>query len=183
MIYFPLFDEWSATNLSSISFHEYTESYLEAVRHTYNYFVEHTTVSFDMEPLTTEQMSLAIQPLHDRYRSHVVCIDGRYAGYMLITQHKKKAAFNPTGEVTIYLNPEETGKGLGSHSLQFVEDTARELGFHSLIATICSENTASISLFTRYGYEQAAHYKEVGFKFGRWLDIVTYQKLLNDCIE
>lgn len=175
---FPLFDEWSATNLSLISFHEYTESYLEAVRLTYNYFVEHTTVSFDLEPLSSEQMSAAIQPLHERYRSYVVCVDGRYAGYVLITQHKKKAAFNCTGEVTIYLNPEETGRGLGSHSLQFVESAAREQGFHSIIATICSENTASIGLFARHGYEKAAHYKAVGFKFGRWLDIVSYQKLL-----
>lgn len=169
--------------MSEITFHEYTDSYLNDVRHTYNYFVEHTTVSFDLEPLTPEQMSAAVQPLHDRYRSYVICADGRYAGYVLITQHKKKPAFNCTAEVTIYLNPDETGKGLGSRSLQFIESAARELGFHSLIAVICSENNASVNLFVKHGYELAAHYKEVGFKFGRWLDIVSYQKKLQICIE
>ncbi|MBW7476935.1 GNAT family N-acetyltransferase [Paenibacillus oenotherae] len=139
----------------------------------------HTTVSFDMEPLTTEQMRGVIEPLANRYRSFIIRVDDRYRGYVLITQHKKKAAYGFTGEVTIYLNPEETGKGVGDHALRFIEGIAKELGFHSLIASICAENNASVHIFSRHGYQQVAHYREVGYKFGRWLDIVTYQKLLD----
>ena len=112
------------------------------------------------------------------YRTYVILANETYAGYVLITQHKKKPAYNVTGEVTIYLDPSHIGKGIGRPSLEFIENVARELSFHSLIATICSENEGSIRMFTKLGYEKVAHFKEVGYKFERWLDIVAYQKIL-----
>lgn len=164
--------------MKHLEFVEYTPHYLENVRHTYNYFVEHTTVSFDLQLYTSEQMAQLITPISDLYRTYVILTNGDYVGYVLITQHKKKPAFNVTGEVTIYLESSQTGKGIGRPSLVFIEQVARELNFHSLIATICSENEGSVGIFTELGYEKVAHYREVGYKFERWLDIVVYQKIL-----
>ncbi|BBH19348.1 hypothetical protein Back11_06930 [Paenibacillus baekrokdamisoli] len=164
--------------MNDLRFVEYSPLYLDNARHTYNYFIEKTTVSFDLEPYMPEQMTSLMMPLNDLYRTYVILSNGDYAGFVLITQHKKKPAFNVTGEVTIYLEPNQTGKGIGRPSLEFIEQVARELNFHSLIATICSENEGSIRMFTKLGYEKVAHYKEVGYKFERWLDIVVYQKVL-----
>ncbi|MFC4809087.1 GNAT family N-acetyltransferase [Paenibacillus sp. GCM10023250] len=161
------------------AFVPYEERYLEQVRGTYNHFVIHTTVSFDLHPYTPEQMRALIEPLADIYRSYVVLYDGEYAGYIMLTQHKKRPAFNVTGEMTIYLEPAFTGKGIGREAMLFLEDTARELGFHSLIATICTENESSVALFTKLGYKQVSHYVEIAYKFGRWLDLVCLQKILN----
>jgi phosphinothricin acetyltransferase len=67
---------------------------------------------------------------------------------------------------------------VGSAALSFIESRAREREFHNLLAIICGENIASIRLFEKHGYTQCAHYHEVGKKFGRWLDVVSFEKLL-----
>ncbi|QHW34252.1 N-acetyltransferase [Paenibacillus rhizovicinus] len=163
---------------SRIAFEPYNGQYLEQVRGTYNYFVEHTTVSFDLYPYTPEQMRSLIEPVSELYRSYVALYEGRYAGYLLLTQHKKKLAFNVTAEVTIYLEPDYTGKGIGKEAMRFLEETAVSLRFHSLIAAICTENDSSVALFSKLGYKQVAHYEEIAYKFDRWLDLACYQKKL-----
>ncbi|MCQ6562924.1 GNAT family N-acetyltransferase [Paenibacillus mendelii] len=164
--------------MNKLTFIDYTESYLEQVRNTYNYYVEHTTVSFDMEPVSAEQMHQLIQPMDELYRSLIILSDGHYAGYVLYTQHKKKAAYKVTAEVTVYLEPAFGRQGIGSYAVPFVEQLARENHIHSFIATICSENEGSLRLFEKLGYEQCACYKEVAYKFDRWLDLKSYQKIL-----
>jgi phosphinothricin acetyltransferase len=62
--------------------------------------------------------------------------------------------------------------------LAFIEEVGREQGFHTLIATICMENSRSIRLFEKNGYEQCALFKEVGYKFRRRLDIGSFQKIM-----
>ncbi|UVI27989.1 GNAT family N-acetyltransferase [Paenibacillus spongiae] len=155
---------------------DYNESYLEQARGTYNYYVENTTVSFDLEPVTAEQMHQLIKPMNERYRTLIIQSDGQYAGYILFTQHKKKAAFQVTAEVTIYLDPAFGRRGIGSYAIPYVEQLAREQNIHSFVATICSENEGSIRLFGKLGYMQCAHYREVAYKFGRWLDLLSFQK-------
>ncbi|WP_138754112.1 GNAT family N-acetyltransferase [Paenibacillus sinopodophylli] len=76
------------------------------------------------------------------------------------------------------MGPDHVGKKVGTAAVQFLEAKARELGFHVLIATICTENERSISLFERLGDEKAAQFKEIGQKFGRWLNIASYQKII-----
>ncbi|RAP77993.1 GNAT family N-acetyltransferase [Paenibacillus montanisoli] len=164
--------------MRDLTFEAYTEPFLEDVRRTYNYFVEHTTVSFDMNPYSPEQIKQLIEPLAEMYRSYVVKLDGQYAGYALLTQHKKRPAFNVTAEVTIYLEPSFTGQGIGREAITFIESVARELNFHSLVATICTENESSMALFRKLGYEQVACYKEIAYKFDRWLDLASFQKIL-----
>ena len=80
----------------------------------------------------------------------------------------------------MYLKPDCIGVGLGSLGLQHLEEYARKQGIHVLVATICgeNENEKSIHLVERNGYFRCAHYKEVGLKFGQYLDIVGYQKIL-----
>ncbi|MBM7563685.1 GNAT family N-acetyltransferase [Paenibacillus sacheonensis] len=163
---------------SRIAFEPYDSRYLESVRGTYNYFVERTTVSFDLYPYTPEQMEQLIEPLSELYRSYVALYDGQYAGYFLLTQHKKRPAFNVTAEVTVYLEPAFTGKGIGKKAMLFLEEVAKQLNFHSLIATICTENEGSIALFSKLGYKQVSHYEEIAYKFDRWLDLACYQKKL-----
>ncbi|WP_308634643.1 GNAT family N-acetyltransferase [Paenibacillus silvisoli] len=164
--------------MRELAFEAYTELFLEDVRRTYNYFVEHTTVSFDLYPYTAEQMKQLIEPMAEMYRSYVVRMNGQYAGYALLTQHKKRPAFNVTAEVTIYLEPSFTGQGIGREAMTYIESVARELNFHSLIATICTENESSMALFGKMGYEQVACYKEIAYKFDRWLDLASFQKML-----
>jgi phosphinothricin acetyltransferase len=67
---------------------------------------------------------------------------------------------------------------LGGSIVAFLEKTAVSRQIGVILASISGENTASIRLFEKMGYEKCAHYKEVGEKFGRLLDVVDYQKIL-----
>src|SRR4030042_165072 len=102
----------------------------------------------------------------------------RLCGYVLLAQHKIREAYKDTAEVTIYLHPQEVGKGLGRLAVDYIEAFARTQQFHVLVATICGDNIGSIRLFEQCGYAKCAHYQEVGKKFGQWLDVVAYQKIL-----
>ena len=81
-------------------------------------------------------------------------------------------------EVTIYLKPEYFGKGIGREVLLQMEQKALEVSIVVLMGIITAENEASVKLFERMGYEKCGHFKQVGEKFGRILDVVAYQKLL-----
>ncbi|MFD1888062.1 GNAT family N-acetyltransferase [Paenibacillus wenxiniae] len=182
---------------TTLEFIPVQEQHVEQIVDIYNYYVLHTTVSFHTEPLTLEEMRAQLFDLPAHYCSYAiiermdeldtdeqlaVASDAAYEssllGYILLTRHKAKQAYDTTAEITIYLKPDQAGKGIGSRALVFIEQAAQQHGFHVLVATVCADNTSSIRLFERYGYEKCAHFREVGRKFDQWLDIVSYQKMI-----
>ena len=165
--------------MEAVSFKAITEAHLQEVLDIYNYYVIHTTVSFHTEPLQMKEMRENVIFDNSMYKAFIIELAGAITGYILINQHKKKQAYDVSGEVTIYLKPEYTGQGMGRKALRFIEQLARERGFHVLIATICGENEQSKHLFEKHGYSLCAHYKEIGYKFGRRLDVVAYQKIIS----
>ncbi|WP_366345373.1 N-acetyltransferase family protein [Paenibacillus amylolyticus] len=161
-----------------MTFEEVTEQHLPEIRKIYNYYVMNTTISFHTEELDLDQIKSSVMNKDTRYKTYVIFENNQMMGYVLITQYKSKQAYDICGEVTIYLKPDILGKGLGKQALRFIEKIAKEQGFHTLIATICMENTRSKTLFERNGYEQCALFKEIGYKFDRKLDIGSFQKIL-----
>ncbi|MDR6716409.1 phosphinothricin acetyltransferase [Paenibacillus sp. 2003] len=164
--------------MTTVTFEEVTEQHLPEIREIYNYYVMNTTISFHTEELDLDQIKSSVMNKDTRYKTYVIFENNQMMGYVLITQYKSKQAYDICGEVTIYLKPDILGKGLGKQALRFIEKIAKEQGFHTLIATICMENTRSKSLFERNGYEQCALFKEIGYKFDRKLDIGSFQKIL-----
>lgn len=161
-----------------VNFTEITEAYLPQVLEIYNHYIQNSTATFHIQPLTLEEMRRIVFFNDPRLKTFVVLDHEKLTGYCILGRYKEREAYNITAEVTIYLRPEYTGQGIGSQALKFIEKIARQNQFHSLLSGICGENTASIKLFTKNGYVKCAHYKEVGKKFGRLLDLVYYQKLL-----
>ena len=144
----------------------------------YNRYVRTSTATFHTEEVDETTFRGLLFPGYPRYDSWAVLADGVLAGYVILARYKPREAYDGSAEVTIYLDPAFSGKGLGSAALDYVEARARERSFHNLLAIICGENTASIKLFEKHSYQKCAHYHEVGRKFGRWLDVVSYEKLL-----
>ncbi|UQZ36266.1 GNAT family N-acetyltransferase [Paenibacillus sp. PK3_47] len=163
---------------TGLSFTEIGEEHLEDVLDIYNYYVMNTTVSFHTEPQTLQEMRQAVLNGDHRFKSYAIVQDGSMRGYVLIARHKNKQAYDTSGEISIYLRPGQGGRGLGGEALSFIEEQAAELGFLVLVATVCADNEPSRRLFLKHGYEQSALFREIGYKFGRWLDIVSYQKIV-----
>lgn len=145
----------------------------------YNHYVEYSTATFQTEPLTpTEWAAEMLDGDPARHGAWAVERDGPFAGYVLVVPYKSRSGYRDTAEVTVYLAPGHTGRGLGRAALDHVDAHARAAGLHVLVAGVCTENAASVALFERHGYDRCAHFREVGSKFGRLLDVVYLQKVV-----
>jgi Sortase and related acyltransferases len=165
-------------SVKTCRFVKMSEEYLPEVLAIYNYYVKNDTATFHIDLLNLEEMRPIVFFDNPKYQTFLIFKGDDLCGYVLLTQYKKREAYDGTAEVTIYLKPECTGCGIGSEALQHIENFARQANFHSLISIICGENNSSIRLFEKNGYQKCAHFKEVGQKFGRWLDVVDYQKMI-----
>ena len=149
-----------------------------AITGIYNHYIEHTTATFELEPISEEEMRQRILSISARYPYFVEETDGRITGYCYAHTWKEKAAYNRTLESTVYVAPGEERKGIGTRLMNRLITASREAGIHSLIACITADNRPSILMHERLGFVQVSHFKEAGCKFGKWLGIVDLQLLL-----
>lgn len=157
---------------------EMEKRHLPEALKVYQWYVANSTATFQISDATLAEMESLLFFNNTRYRSYAVLEDGVFIGYGIITRYKTREAFDATAEITIYLAHTATGKGYGRAVVAHLEAFARTQGLHVLIALISGENTASCKLFERAGYTKCAQYHEVGNKFGRWIDLVCYEKKL-----
>jgi phosphinothricin acetyltransferase len=165
--------------MTDTQFEELRPRHLQSVLDIYMYYVLNTTATFHARTLSLKDMQEMVLFGSSIYKSFVIMYEGELCGYVIMSPFKKREAYNGTAEVTVYLRHDRTGCGIGSRAVCFIEDYARTKVIHVLIAAICGDNTASIRLFERHGFEKCAHYREVGQKFGQLLDVVAYQKILD----
>lgn len=150
-----------------------------AAADVYNHYVAASTATFQTEPVTPEEWaaeSVAGDP--DRHGAWAIEDGGSFSGYVVVTPFKARCAYRDSAEVTVYLAPEFAGRGLGREALAHVDDHAAKAGLHALLAVVCAENAASLAAFERAGYERAGLLREVGSKFGRLLDVVYLEKVI-----
>ncbi len=146
-----------------------------AIAAIYNYYVLESTISFEVEPLSTEEMRARIEQTAAECPCLVWEADGQVLGYAYAHRWKERAAYAGTWEVTIYLHPQSCGQGAGSLLLEKLVADCRRAGCRSLIACITGENEVSRKFHARHGFRQVSHFNRVGMKFGRLLDVVDYQ--------
>jgi phosphinothricin acetyltransferase len=146
----------------------------------YNHYVATSTATFQTEPVTpAEWAAEATGGEPGRHGAWALSDpEGTLAGYVLVQPFKSRCAYRDTAEVTVYLAPGATGRGLGAAALRHVDEHATAAGLHALIAVVCAENDASLRAFERHGYGRVAHLREVGSKFGRRLDVVYLEKVV-----
>ncbi len=159
-----------------ISFTPLTLENLHAVKAIYDWYIKNATATFHTEPITLEQLQEFIFIDHLLYKSFLIHADDELAGYCFLTYHKKRPAYDRTAEISIYLKPEFAGKGIGREALRCLEDIAKEIGLKNLVGVITGDNLSSMALFEKAGFIKCAHFKNVGEKFGKVLDVVAYQK-------
>lgn len=164
--------------MHDIRFEEVKEEHLPALLEIYNYYVSNSTATFHIEPIGLDEMKGIVFFDNPKYKAYAIIDDRDICGYCILCPFKKREAYDITAEVTIYIRHDHAGLGIGSAAIRHLENLAAKNGIHSLIAVICGENTASIRLFEKNGYEKCGHLREVGMKFGRMLDVVYYEKII-----
>ncbi len=162
----------------NIKFRQTTKEDLAAIGGILKPYIEKTTNNFHFKPLNKAALKKILLPAAERYKTFSIVFDEKIIGFTIVMQYKNRAAYDRSCEVAVYLTEEFCGRGIGKQALAFIEKQAGEAQFHCLIATICGDNIPSIRLFEKAGYEKCGHFKEVGYKFNRYLDVIAYQKIL-----
>jgi phosphinothricin acetyltransferase len=154
------------------------ESDLPVIKEIYDYYILNSTSSFFTERVSTDELKSFIRIGHPKYQSFMIKSEGQVYGFCYLSQFNKRQAYDRTAEISLYLKPEFTGKGIGREVIGRLEEIARENGISVLIAGITAENTQSIAVFKKCGFEECAHYRKVGEKFNRILDVLAFQKFI-----
>jgi len=150
----------------------------EAIRAIYNLEVLESTVTFDLVPRTHDDQR-AWLAAHAGAHPAVVAVDSEeVAGFGSLSPYKDRAAYATTVEDSVYVHRDRRRAGVGRLLLDELLELATTHGFHAVIARIVGDHEASIALHERCGFTVVGVEKEVGRKFGRWLDVVELQRLL-----
>ena len=156
-----------------------THADLPAILEIYNDAVLHTTASYDYEPRTLEHRVAWFEEHQKNNYAVFVAEDpaGRVVGWSALNPYHARIGYQFTTENSVYVAADQRGKGFGKLLLAPLIEAARGRGLHAIIAAIDAENGVSVRLHASFGFQKIGHFKQVGFKFGRWLDVV-YMELL-----
>lgn len=149
-----------------------------ALTEIYNYYIENTCVTFETEPLSREQMRRRIEEISAEGPYFVHESGGRADGYCYAHRLGQRAAYEGSMELSLYLAPSSTGKGIGSALMERMIEECRRSAYRALFCLVTDDNEASKALCSRFGFERVGCLKAAGMKFGRSLDLGYYELLL-----
>ena len=150
----------------------------EAIRRIYNYEVEHTTHTFDLVPRSLAEQRAWLSEREGALGVVVAEVDGSVAGFASLSEYRPRPAYRTSVESSVYVESWARGRGLGRRLLEELVVVAEARGFHTMIARIVGGHEASIRLHRAVGFATVGTEREVGRKFGGWLDVVVMQRML-----
>ena len=148
-----------------------------AIAAIYNFYVETSHSTFETENVNESEMRRRVSEILENYPFLVGEENGEIIGYAYASRYKTRAGYRHSVEISVYIKNGIEGKGIGSilYENLFAELKAKPV--HALIAGIALPNEASIRLHEKFGFEKVAHFREVGFKHGRWIDVGYWEKI------
>ena len=141
----------------------------------YNYYVLNTIVTFDDVPFSVDAFKEKIESIYKAHPFLVFEEDNKILGYAYANKWREKPAYKHTVESTVYLHHEAQGKQIGTKLYTELLSLLKEQNHHVVIGGLTLPNEGSIMLHEKFGFIQVAHFKEVGLKFNKWLDVGFWQ--------
>ncbi|MEI6519454.1 MAG: N-acetyltransferase family protein [bacterium] len=156
-----------------------TENDLPAILTIYNHAILTSTASYDYEPQSLDMRKawLRDKKMHGFPVFVIEDTDG-VAGFATYGTFREKFGYRYTVEHSIYITEGKRGMGYGQSLMSTLIESAQNMEMHVMIAGIDASNEGSINFHKKFGFEEVAHFKEVGYKFDRWLDVIFMQKML-----
>jgi phosphinothricin acetyltransferase len=156
-----------------------TATDLPAISDIYNYYVLHSTCTYQLEPETEEDRRIWFgQHAPERHPVTVAISGAAIVGWGALSPFRPRAAYAHTVEASVYLRHDMHRRGIGRGLLVDLIARAKAAGHHTLIGGASADQIASLALQESLGFERVGLLKEVGFKFGQWLDVVYCQLML-----
>jgi L-amino acid N-acyltransferase YncA len=151
-----------------------------AIRAIYNLEVESSTATFDLVPRSLEDQRTWLAARTGAFSAVVAVESDEVVGFASLSPYKERAAYRTTVEDSVYVRRDQQGRGVGRTLLGHIVEVAAASGFHAVMARIEGGSEASRALHAACGFELVGIEREVGRKFGRWLDIALMQLVLTD---
>ena len=151
-----------------------------AIDAIYHHYVRTSTCTYQEEPDSDDARRAWFDAHGERHPITVLDQAGEVLGWASLSPWKERSGYRFTCELSVYLRDDARGRGFGKRLLADLIERATALGYHSLIGGVSSEQTASVRLHESMGFTKVAHFQETGFKFGKWLDVVYYQRKLSE---
>jgi L-amino acid N-acyltransferase YncA len=165
--------------MSNLIIRGYSPGDIAAVARIYGHYVRETVITF--ETVAPDEAEMAARFAAIAGKGHPLLVGelaGEVIGYAYASTYRPREAYRFTCEDSIYLAPEAVGHGFGAAMLGRLLELSAAAGLRQMIAVITAERENSIRLHARHGFREVGRYEAVGFKFGRWLDIVHMQRAL-----
>jgi phosphinothricin acetyltransferase len=144
----------------------------------YNLYVANTTITFEEKPVSIIEMESRIKDIIPAYPWLVYEENGKILGYTYAHKWKERSAYKYSVESGIYIDPDHLGKGIGTGLKRELLKVLKEKSIHTVICGIALPNSASIALCEKFGFEKVAHFKNVGYKLDKWIDVAYWQLIL-----
>ena len=147
-----------------------------AIANIYNHYIKNTIITFEEKELTPDEISRRIENVFSESLPWIVAENGgKMIGYAYATKWKTRSAYRFSVESTVYLEPSSVGNGIGSRLYNELLSLLKDSGIHVVLGGIALPNPSSIALHEKFGFKQVARFKEVGIKFGKWIDVGYWQ--------
>jgi L-amino acid N-acyltransferase YncA len=147
----------------------------------YNKYIVDTRITFEETPLHADEMVSRIKNITQNFPWLVYEENGKAVGYAYASTWKERAAYRHSVEIAIYIDSNFVGKGIGTFligELLRALKALRDPSIHGVIYGVALPNRASIALCEKYGFKKIAHFKEVGYKLGEWVDVGYWELVL-----
>ena len=149
---------------------------VENIARIYNYYVLNTMISFEEQLVPPQAIADRLQEVEAVSLPWLVAeSSGSVIGYAYASRWKERSAYRYSVESTIYLEPGALGAGHGTRLYIALLTDLQKRKVHAVIGGIALPNPASVRLHEKLGFQKVAHFKEVGYKFGQWVDVGYWQ--------
>jgi phosphinothricin acetyltransferase len=161
--------------MNDITIREATINDLPYINDLLNYAIIHTNYNLSLEPRSMEDAKLWFKTHVDRgYLVLVAELDGEVIGWCSFSEFRANSGYKPTAEISVYISSKHRHKGVGTRLIAELERNSEH--YHTLVAVVTDNNSASIALFTRCGFSPMFTFQEVGYKNGKYRSVTFMVK-------
>jgi len=156
---------------------------LEEITKIYNEAILKTVATFDTEIKTIDERKKWFKNHGQKNPILVSTLDGNIIGFASLSKYSSRCAYSDTAELSLYIKKKFQGRGYGKNLMESIVKEGKKVGLHVIISRITEGNEKSVYLHKTFGFENVGIMKEVGFKFGKHLDVILMQKVYKDSKE
>jgi phosphinothricin acetyltransferase len=167
--------------MKDLSIRPALESDLAVIHDIYNYYVVHSTCTYQTEPSTLAERAQWFSEHPKPYCVTVAETGGEVAGWASLSRFHPRAGYAGTAENSVYVHPSRHRQGIGRALLADLIQRGKGAGFHTIIAIISADQVPSVKLHESFGFTPAGQLSQAGNKFNRWLDVAYLQLMLGEC--